>query len=80
VVAKNKISLLAGSTLNGNIKTPILIVEEGAIFEGQSMMLKEEKVVVPEREAMIKEEEKVIPIETHKVIWDEEGRVKESTL
>lgn len=79
VVAKNKISLLSGSTLNGNIKTPVLIVEEGALFEGQSEMLKVEKVIVPEREVTVKEE-KVIPIETHKVIWDEEGRVKESAL
>lgn len=92
VVAKNKISLLSGSILNGNIKTPVLIVEEGASFEGNSVMLKEEKAVVPEKaiaspfrsqsEAMPKEEEKVIPIDTHKEkpLWDEEGRIKESTL
>lgn len=75
VVANNKINLLSGSTLNGNIKTPVLIVEEGAIFEGQSVMLKEERAVVPEME-----EEKIIPIETHKMTWKEEGRIKESTL
>ncbi len=90
VVAKSKISLLAGSTLNGNIKTPVLIVEEGAIFEGQSAMFKEEKVVVPEKEigglrmthseTMTKEAEKVIPPDTHKASWDEEGRIKGGAL
>jgi cytoskeletal protein CcmA (bactofilin family) len=67
VLAKNKISLLSGSTLHGNIKTPILVIEEGAFFEGQSLMLKEEKVVVP--------------IEAHREKpVDEKGRVKEEAL
>lgn len=68
VVAKNRISLLSGSTLNGNMKTPVLIIEEGAFFEGQSLMLKEEKVVVP------------IDAHKEKLIEDEKGRVKENTL
>lgn len=68
IVVKDKISLLSGSTLNGNIKTPILIVEEGAFFEGQSIMVREEKVVVP--------------LESHKekLQSDEVERVKEKTL
>lgn len=47
-IVKNKINLLSGSTLNGNIKTPVLVVEEGAFFEGQSFMSKEDKVVQSE--------------------------------
>ena len=68
IVAINKISLLSGSALNGNLKSPVLVVEEGAFFEGQSMMVREEKVVVP--------------LESHKekLQSDEEGRVKENTL
>lgn len=67
IIAKNKISLLSGSSLKGNLKTPILVIEEGAFFEGQSIMVKEEKVV---------------PIEAHKekIKSDEEGRIKEGAL
>jgi len=68
IVARDKISLLSGSILNGNIKTPILVIEEGAFFEGQSIMVKEEKVVVP------------IDAHKEKVAVDEKERIKETPL
>lgn len=47
ITAKNKVSLLPSSILRGNIKTSLLTIEEGAMFEGQSIMVKEDKKVIP---------------------------------
>lgn len=56
VEAKSRVELHAPTKMYGNIKTPILIIDEGVIFEGNCSMkqAEESKVSVLER----KEEEK----------------------
>ena len=47
ISASKKIEIRAKSQLIGNIKTPVLFIEEGASFEGQCEMLgKENKKVI----------------------------------
>lgn len=41
--AKSRIELKSGAVFNGNIKTPVLVVEEGVIFNGSCTMKKEEE-------------------------------------
>jgi cytoskeletal protein CcmA (bactofilin family) len=38
VEAKNKVVLHKTANLQGNIRTPVLVVEEGAVLEGQLVM------------------------------------------
>jgi cytoskeletal protein CcmA (bactofilin family) len=38
VEAKNKVVLHKTANLHGNIRTPVLVVEEGAVLEGQLVM------------------------------------------
>lgn len=38
VEAKNKVVLHKTANLQGNIRTPVLVVEEGAVLEGQLLM------------------------------------------
>ena len=41
IKAKEKVSILATGKLCGDVHTPVLIVEEGAFFEGRSFMSEE---------------------------------------
>ncbi|MEW6410462.1 MAG: polymer-forming cytoskeletal protein [Nitrospirota bacterium] len=52
VIAENKIKLLPSGQLKGDIKTPLLIIEEGAVFDGRSEIIKkveDEKIIRLER-------------------------------
>lgn len=40
ISAKKKVELRADSKIMGNIKSPVLVIEEGALFEGQCEMMK----------------------------------------
>ncbi len=42
IAAKTRVEIYPPGTVHGNIKTPILIISEGAIFEGNCQMGKEE--------------------------------------
>ncbi len=43
VTASQKVHILAPGNVQGNIKTPKLIIEEGVTFDGQSIMASEKK-------------------------------------
>ena len=43
VAAGQKVHLLAPASIQGNIKTPKLIIEEGVVFDGKSEMAGEKK-------------------------------------
>ena len=45
IIASQKVHLLAPGTIEGNIKTPKLIIEEGVIFDGKCEMVAEKKAV-----------------------------------
>lgn len=49
VEAKRKIELHRGSRLMADIMTPALVVEEGALFQGQSRMLEEGRAEIEAR-------------------------------
>ena len=44
IIAEKEILILSTGKLYGNINTPALIIEKGAVFEGNSKMGKEEKI------------------------------------
>lgn len=46
IVAANKIEIRAKSEIIGNIKTPLLFVEEGASFDGQCEMQNKDKKII----------------------------------
>jgi cytoskeletal protein CcmA (bactofilin family) len=43
IVASQKVHVLAPGTVQGNIKTPRLIIEEGVLFDGKCEMASEKK-------------------------------------
>jgi cytoskeletal protein CcmA (bactofilin family) len=43
IFAKNRVEVHAPAKIHGNIQTPVLILEEGVIFEGNCSMEKREK-------------------------------------
>ncbi|BAI79640.1 conserved hypothetical protein [Deferribacter desulfuricans SSM1] len=49
IVAKNKVELYKPAVVNGSIKTPSLIVEDGVIFNGTCEMGKDIKTIVEKK-------------------------------
>lgn len=47
VTARNRVTLQKNSSLQGNLATPYLDVEEGAILEGQVLMKREANAMAP---------------------------------
>ncbi|MFV1950380.1 MAG: polymer-forming cytoskeletal protein [Nitrospinota bacterium] len=52
--ATKKIELCSNGELVGNIKTPVLFIEDGAVFEGNCEMIRKDKKVIP----MVRNEKK----------------------
>ena len=58
--ATKKIELCSSGELFGNIKTPLLFIEDGAVFEGNCEMIRKDKKVIPMVRDEKKKEEKEI--------------------
>ena len=60
IEAKTRVEIHAPGKLYGNIKSPVLVIDEGVIFEGNCTMAKAESAKVSILERKDKEEEKAI--------------------
>ncbi len=60
IEAKTRVEIHAPGKLYGNIKSPVLVIDEGVIFEGNCVMAKAESSKVSILERKDKEEEKAV--------------------
>lgn len=63
VTARQKLELRAGSKVSGNVRAPRLVVEEGAVFEGQCAMGASDPTHLGEKDvsALLREKRKDTP-------------------
>ena len=45
VISAQRVEVAAGGQLRGEVSTPCLVIDEGAIFEGQARMVERERVL-----------------------------------
>src|SRR6185312_3544705 len=60
IVATQRIELGRASKLSGNIQTPSLMIEQGAVFEGSSKMIQQQKS--SEEKPRVERKENVIDV------------------